>query len=164
MKQVAIFDLDNTLLDVDHVLNPESETGFKHSDWEGRAKSLQHDTVIPQVHQALRVYAFCDYEVVILTSRPESLRKETEQQLAHFGIEYSKLYMARETDPHYANSHWKLEILKRLEAKGKSIYVIYEDIDENVSTFRRAGYVVFQTKQDVFTNRVRNVKRVVDNT
>jgi hypothetical protein len=159
MKRAIICDLDNTLFDVDHILDPHTHSGFKHEDWEGRCNTLKYDRVVPAVAEMLELFGYHQKNparIVLLTSRPESIRSQTVAQLKLHGIDWDNLFMADGADPHYANSDWKVSIAKTVD-KYYPVMVVLEDVDSNVSAFRRAGFNCWQVKADHFTNRPRGI-------
>lgn len=154
-----VCDLDNTLFDASHVLDATTHDGFKHASWEGREVSLPDDVLVPQVAETVRLFTTMSQiptRLIILTSRPERLRKATEDQLKRYGILPDCLIMADDYE-HHVGADFKLEMINRLNSQHR-VYLVLEDIDSIVTTLRAAGYTVFQVQNDVFTGRVRNQK------
>jgi phosphoglycolate phosphatase-like HAD superfamily hydrolase len=133
---VAVFDIDGVLADVAHRL-PHLQRRPK--DWAAFFAAAPADApLLDGVALARRLEASC--EIVYLTGRPESCRRDTLAWLTRHGLPEGRLLMRQASDRRTA-SLVKLELLRRLAA-GRRVEVVVDDDPAVCQAAARAGYPV----------------------
>lgn len=134
---IVIFDIDNTLADVDDLLrywDAEPEEFFKRI---GEAK------IIEKIEKFYKMLWADLHTLIIYSARPEKIRTETEKWLEENGIFYEKLLMAKDNDTRH-DIDIKLEILRENGLTPDKVAFIVEDRTCVVKALRKAGYTVLQ--------------------
>ena len=116
----VIIDIDNTLsIATDRFKQAEQENGKTDWDFAHAPENLIKDKPNLPMIELAKNYKENNFEVIVLTGRPESTRKITKEWLQKYKIPYDKLYMRS----------WEDNFLKAPDFKRK----IYEtEIKENV--------------------------------
>jgi len=116
----VIIDIDNTLsIATDRFKMAEKENGKTDWDFVHAPENLIADKPNLPMIELAKNYKENNFEVIVLTGRPESTRKITKEWLQKYKIPYDKLYMRS----------WEDNFLKAPDFKRK----IYEtEIKENV--------------------------------
>lgn len=136
---IAVIDLDGVLADVRHRLH-FLET--KPKDWDGFFAAIPHDDVLPEGRAVVDKLAG-DHEIVYLTGRPESTRRDTEAWLERHELPRAKLIMRRAGDRRPARVT-KPALLRRLAAGGRRIAVVVDDDQQVCEALEQAGWPVLR--------------------
>jgi hypothetical protein len=136
---IAVIDLDGVLADVRHRLH-FLET--KPKDWDGFFAAIPHDDVLPE-GRAVVDKLVGDHEIVYLTGRPESTRRDTEAWLERHELPRAKLIMRRAGDRRPARVT-KPALLRRLAAGGRRIAVVVDDDPQVCDALEQAGWPVLR--------------------
>ena len=118
-KAIVIVDIDGTIADVRHRLHHIQ--GGRRKNWKAFFEAMDSDTpiepMIERVHELER-----EYDIIIVTGRPEHYRVRTEKWLKAHGIRYLKLFMRPDGD-HRPDYTVKAEVLREFP-KGKIVLAI----------------------------------------
>lgn len=90
MKRIAIFDVDGTLMNVNHRRHYVSG---KDKDWKSFFDYMEFDTINDHVFQLAHALHKDDYNIIVVSGRNEKHRAITEKQLAFGKLAYSELIM-----------------------------------------------------------------------
>ncbi len=141
MKQTVLFDIDGTLADIDHRRHfVESEP----ANWSGFFKRMGDDTpneAVVKLYQTL--WDSGEYELLILSGRPERYRKITEQWFIWNEIPFTKIIMRGANDMR-SDVIVKQEMLDALLAEGHNIAFVVDDRNAVVDMWRDNGITCFQ--------------------
>lgn len=136
--KIVLVDIDGTLADVSHRLHHIQGPGRK--DWKSFFKKMKDDPPVDIVVRWVRNLA-PEYDVVVVSGRPDDYREETELWLESHGIRYSQLLMRRAGDrrPDYVV---KQELLSELDPA--RIAFVIDDRPTVCDMWRGCGLRVFQ--------------------
>jgi len=148
--KAVVFDIDGVLVDSSRRFNkaleevgakdPKELTGEKRKRfWEVflSEKYLHLDNPNEEYVERLREYRAQGYKIIILTGRPERLRRATEEQLRRFGVEYDEIVFRPEGD--YSKDHeFKARELAKLMQR-YTIEAVYDDSEAVVEAASRLG-------------------------
>jgi hypothetical protein len=138
---LAVIDLDGVLADVRHRL---AFLERKPKDWDGFFAAIPEDDVLPEGRAVVERLAG-DHELVYLTGRPETTRRDTEAWLERHVLPQGKLIMRRSGDRRPARVT-KPALLRRLAAEGRRIAVVVDDDPQVCEAFERAGWPVLRAE------------------
>lgn len=142
MPYVIIFDIDGTLAEVTHRLH---FIKWEKKDYKAFFDWMVDDGVIGIVADVAS-FLKCDYDIVLITGRPESHREETDKRLRNNSISYSALYM-REAGDHRPDYEVKKEIYEREIKWKRNVACVFEDRGRVVKMRREQGLYVFDCNQ-----------------
>lgn len=135
---IALVDIDGVVADVRHRVHFVEQ---KPKDWKrffaGAVDDPPHPEGLAVVERLLE-----DHEVVFLTGRPETLREDTEQWLAKFGIGGSRLRMRSANDRRPA-AQFKLQEAQRLSAT-RIIGIVIDDDADVIEAMKAQGFPTLQ--------------------
>ena len=133
---LAVFDIDGVLADVRHRLHHLER---RPKNWAAFFTSAPAD---PVWDEGVRLVAEAaqDCEIVYLTGRPETSRKDTAAWLARHGLPKGTLSMRRAGDRRPA-ARTKPQQLAAL-AEGRTVAVVVDDDPGVCAAYRRAGWPV----------------------
>ena len=140
MQKAVIFDIDGTLAN-----NDERQKILKDNvhNWQNFFNEMGNDTVNKAISEIYNIIKKTKkYKMLIVTGRPETYRKITEQWLIWNRIEYDNLYMRSEND-YRADADVKKEILQKIN-KQYDISFVFDDRASVVKMWREEGLVCFQ--------------------
>lgn len=125
-EEVVVFDLDGVLADSSH--------RQKYlPDWKEFYKHIPEDPAIePMLKLAELMYWEMDYGIIILTSRPEYAREDTEIWLGRHKIPFDMVIMRPEEN---FDPTWKLNKLRELR-DDYIVHFIFEDDPKNIGLFK----------------------------
>ncbi len=129
-----IFDLDGTLADDGH----RHHHVTTRSDWDAYYAACPDDEPIEHVLEIAKALHARGYHIVIVTGRPEHIRKETEAWLIAHDLFWTELVMRKRGDRR-PNSVIKSEAVAALRAKGYQPMMVFEDLPPAVKAWRAAG-------------------------
>lgn len=133
---LAVIDIDGVVADVRHRVHHVRK---RPKDWERFFAAAPEDPAHPEGLSLLREVS-AEAEVVFLTGRPESCRRETEEWLASVGWAGARVVMRPAGDRRPA-AQLKLELLHRL-ADGREVSLVVDDDPVVVEAVRASGYPV----------------------
>ena len=141
-----IFDVDGTLLDVDHRRKfVDGSMGKK--DWKAFVENIKYDTPIWSVVNLCKTLQdTCN--IVVVSGRNEAQREITEKQLTALDIQFDTLRMRPDGDyePDYVV---KEVILDELILDGYKPEMAFDDRPSVCAMWRRRGITTFQLSGDV---------------
>jgi phosphoglycolate phosphatase-like HAD superfamily hydrolase len=136
-KPIVIVDMDGTLADVSHRLHHLSSP---KKNWKRFFALMDEDPPSEIVLRWVRNLS-PDYEVVIVTGRPDQYRTNTEQWLDRHDVTYSRIFMRRSGD-HRPDHVVKKELLDEI-GRNRVAFII-DDRPTVCDMFRSCGMRVFQ--------------------
>ena len=134
MTDIAIFDVDGTLMNVNHRRHHVSGV---NKNWKAFNESMVLDTPNEAVFQLAKQ---TDLPVIIVSGRNERHRDVTERQLQ--SIDYIKLIM-RPDDNYEADYEFKESVLNVLKETGFNVQFVVDDRPSVVQMWRRNGLTCF---------------------
>lgn len=138
MKYV-IFDLDGTISNLDHRLHHIKKDP---QDWEEFFNSCDEDGLNDwSYHLALSLSA--DFEIIIVSGRPERTREKTEAWLLEQVFPFDKLILVRKDGDHTPDEMLKERWLSGFPEREKILFVV-DDRQKVVDMWRRNGLVCLQ--------------------
>jgi hypothetical protein len=142
--KVAFVDLDHTVSDAhwrDHLLKPV----MAETDWHRYHSNGCMDNPIREVRDLVRALFAYDYEIVILTARPEFWRRDTLYWLDKNQVPFHTLVM-RPNGDHTATAVLKLQQARNYldETEGDKQVIIIDDHEEVCEAFCQAGATVLR--------------------
>ncbi len=154
-KQIIVFDIDGTLINVskrlhasmrDIGLDPYKSIHKVSSNLRRRfwkiflsKKYIDLDEPINETIEYVRKLYSDNYGIILITGRPERLKKETKEQLRKFNIPYHILIMRNDGDMR-SDKVYKLEAISKLIEEYELNIVEYHDDDLEVLTSVRSRY------------------------
>jgi FMN phosphatase YigB (HAD superfamily) len=135
---IVIFDIDNTLANVDDLLKY-----WDAADPEEFCKRIGEAKIIEKIEKFYKMLWADLHTLIIYSARPEKIRTATEKWLTENGIFYEKLLMAKDNDPRH-DIDIKLEMLRGNGLTPDKVAFIVEDRTCVVEALRKAGYTVLQ--------------------
>lgn len=141
MKAI-IFDIDGTLADVNHRLH-------HLPNWPKFFADMDKDPVVEPVAATLRSFFHGpdNYQVIIVSARPDDYRLITGQWLDRNFIPYHRLYMRKSGD-FRKDSIVKAEILEQIISDGYNPFLVIDDRPEVVEMWRSYGICTLQCAAD----------------
>jgi hypothetical protein len=119
---VAVIDLDGVIADVRHRLRFLES---KPKDWDSFFARIPDDPVLAEGRAVVDRLA-ADHEIVYLTGRPESTRRQTEAWLERNVLPRAELIMRRAGDRRPARIA-KPALLRSYASRGRTIGVVVDD-------------------------------------
>ena len=154
----AVIDLDGVLADVRHRLHFLES---KPKDWEGFFAGIPADPVLAEGRAVVDRLAG-DHELIYLTGRPSSTRKETQAWLDLHGFPRARLIMRSGRDRRPARQT-KPALLRELTADGRAVGVIVDDDPQVCDALERGGWPVLRadwmTRPETLTDAQENTGR-----
>ncbi|OAJ33298.1 LNS2 (Lipin/Ned1/Smp2) [Piscirickettsiaceae bacterium NZ-RLO1] len=145
MKPIIIFDIDGTLSNTNH-----RKHLVKKNNWGDFFSKMGDDTLIQPIASLYRtLYKTKEYDLIIISGRPERYKKLTEQWLIWNEIPITHLYM-RKTNDHRPDETIKEEILDNLLDQGRKIDLVIDDRKRVVDMWRRRGIICLQCAEGNF--------------
>jgi len=138
MKKCIVVDLDGTLADSEKWQKEFFCSGFH--DEEGYMKNISKFPVQKWLENLIKIYWVEFYDVIILSARHESYRKETQHWLKTMtGIELKIKKMILKSDVEQDNSEYKLEELKKISCYN-DIEIVFDDCPKTVKLLQDNGF------------------------
>lgn len=139
-----VCDLDGCLAD-----NSHRQEFYPHNLEKFYGLVLKDKPIEPIIKLVDMFYWEMDYEVVILTSRPEYCRKDTEDWLFDHNITYNELIM-RPKDNH--DEEWKVKEIKSLKISRRVLYII-DDNPIEIMRFKKQNWLVVPIRSNNYEGR-----------
>lgn len=144
-----IFDVDGTLMNVDHRRHFVDKSVNSKADWKLFNDSMVDDTpndVIFNIAKSLRAG---DNRIIIVSGRQIKYRALTMKQIMSQGLLFEGLFMRDDKDfrPDY---EVKLDMLNYMRLQGFNPVLAFDDRDTVVKMFRDQGLTVCQVAEGDF--------------
>lgn len=147
-KGIVICDLDGTLCDITHRLHHVKK---EPKDWKSFFAGISGDTPRQDVLKMLLDFKEKEYEVFLVSARPDGYRKETEAWLekVFWGFKpYKNLFMRRAGDRR-PDTEVKLDILNKYFKDRSWIHKVIDDRPSVVKMWRDQGLDVIDVGDGV---------------
>lgn len=142
----VIFDIDGTLMDIDHRRHFVSGDT---KDWMAFKEHTIADKPFDQVVDIALMYQDWGANIHLCSGRNESQREVTELQMRICGIEYKTLQMRWEKN-YEPDEVLKYDMLQQLREDGYNPTLVFDDRDKVVQMWRNNGLRCFQVAQGDF--------------
>ena len=146
-KEIVLFDIDGTLANVEsrvHHIQGDSK------NWRAFFEEMHSDTPIePTVALYKKLWEHTDYDLYLLTGRPEKYRQMTMEWCARHDLPVKKLLM-RPADDSREDFIIKEEILHGLQSQGHTVAFVVEDRNSVVAMWRRNNILCLQCYEGDF--------------
>ena len=139
MSRVAIFDVDGTLMDINH--RRKYVVGEK-KDWKSFFDYMEFDTINDHVFHMAHALQSDGYVIIVCSGRNEKHRKITEKQLA-FGKLKPQALMMRGDDDYRPDYEVKQEMLAQMREEGLDPKISVDDRPSVVKMWREEGLTCF---------------------
>ena len=134
LMMIALVDIDHTLSNAavrDHLINP--------NDWDGYHSASRGDVPIIPMRELVRALYGANWQVILLTTRPEKWRQLTMIWLARHEIKFDELLM-RPDDDERSTDDVKMSLFReRFPDLTDCMPVLFDDRESVIKTFREAG-------------------------
>jgi uncharacterized HAD superfamily protein len=120
----------------------EKETGKSDWDFVHAPENLIKDKPNLPMIELVKNYKENNFEVIVLTGRPESTRKVTKEWLQKYNIPYDKLYMRSWEDNFLEASDFKRKIYET-EIK-ENVFCAYDDDQRVIDVWVDLGVTCFK--------------------
>ncbi|MCY4641509.1 MAG: hypothetical protein OXC41_02250 [Gammaproteobacteria bacterium] len=140
-KRLVLLDIDGTLADNSHRQHLVSSPPKR---WHEFFTKMTDD--IPNVAVVNLYRTLCrsgDYDVVLVTARPEKYRSVTEDWLRRYNIDWTMLLMRADGD-FRPDAEIKREMLDKLKCTLDEIVFVIDDRTQTVRMWRSLGLTCFQ--------------------
>jgi hypothetical protein len=139
----VIIDIDNTLsIATDRFKMAEKENGKTDWDFVHAPENLIKDKPNLSMVDLAKNYKKNNFEVIVLTGRPESTRKVTKEWLQKYNIPYDKLYMRSWEDNFLKAPDFKRKIYET-EIKD-DVFCAYDDDQRIIDVWVELGITSFK--------------------
>jgi len=139
MSRVAIFDVDGTLMDINH--RRKYVVGEK-KDWKSFFDYMEFDTINDHVFHMAHALQSDGYVIIVCSGRNEKHRAITEKQLA-FGKLKPQALMMRGDDDYRPDYEVKQEMLAQMREEGLDPKISVDDRPSVVKMWREEGLTCF---------------------
>jgi len=144
LTKAIIVDLDGTLCNVDHRLHFVRD---KRKNWRKFFLELVNDSVNEWCHEIMK--RFSDYEILLVSGRPEDYRDITESWLKEKEITYKSLHMRKAND-FRKDDIIKTEIYNNFIKDNYDVLFTIDDRKQVVDMWRSLGLVCLQCSEGNF--------------
>lgn len=144
--EAIIVDLDGTLCNNNH---RKHFVEGKSKDWKTFYTLMNQDSVNEWCLDIIKKYNKDDYEILLVTGRPEEYRLKTEKWLWKFGINYKHLLM-RESGDFRKDCIIKEEIYRKYIEHDYNILFCLDDRKQVVDMWRSIGLTCLQCAEGDF--------------
>jgi phosphoglycolate phosphatase-like HAD superfamily hydrolase len=150
MLNDVIFDVDGTLLDIQHRVHLIRPPNGGKKEWRAfRAQAVNDSIIAPIAMLARMLYNRHDVRIIISTGRMEDERPVTTEMLAAHGVNYNRMYM-RKQDDFRADSDIKREMLAQMRGDGFNPVLVFDDRQQVVDMWRAEGLTCCQVAPGQF--------------
>lgn len=148
-----LFDIDGTVADLSHRLHYISEAfddqGMKRKpDWSAFYAACHLDTPIPHIIELAKMLANFE-RIVFVSGRSDECMPQTQEWLTREIGHYNALYMRKAGDDRPDNII-KIELLAQLRADGYEPIMAFDDRNQVVEAWRKAGIPCAQVAEGNF--------------
>lgn len=145
-NKIIVMDIDNTIANIEH---RRKFVATKPKNWAAFNAAMHRDTPYEDIVWLNKVFWERGCIVLLASGRGEESREVTEQQMKQFGIQYQKLYMRPPKDSR-SDSIIKKEILDQIRAEFGEPYMVFDDRNSVVATWRENGVRCLQVADGNF--------------
>jgi acid phosphatase class B len=139
----VIIDIDNTLcISNERFALAQKETGKTDWDIAHNPELIEKDKPNWPMIDLAKKYKKDGFEIIILTGRPESVEKVTEEWLKKYEIEYDRLIM-RNRSSHYLKAVIYKEKAYKTLIKS-DVFCAYDDEEEIIQMWNSLGIPAFK--------------------
>lgn len=143
---------DAVVFDIDGVLSDSCHRHYLIPDWDEFYKLIPGDTpCYPMIKLLNMFYWDMEYDVILLTSRPESVRRISEDWLFKYEVPFKRLLMR--PDDLEDGPQWKLEQIKNLRKK-YIIHWIFDDAPKNIELLKSNNFPIIAVLSGYYTEEV----------
>lgn len=141
-----ICDLDGTLCDITHrlhyVKNINEDPNFK-KDWKGFFNGIANDKVRPEIRARLIEKYNKGKNIIYVSARPETYRKETEAWLAKHNLTFAWTLIMRGSKDGRPDTEVKRDILNKYFPNKKAISLVIDDRPSVIRMWKEEGLEVW---------------------
>lgn len=146
IREAVIFDVDGTLADTSHRVHFVTN-GKK--DWDGFFGAQDQDPVHHDISRLVDIFKFVGYTVLIVSGRPETYRRVTENWLTKKGISYEFLFM-RGFNNKQDDDIVKKDIYNKYIKDYFKVHYVLDDRNRVVKAWRDMGLRCLQVAEGDF--------------
>lgn len=144
---IVLFDIDGTMADVTDRVHHLHGT---EQDWDAFFDAMDADIPIQSVVNLYKkLWDHTDYDLILLTGRPESYRQKTLEWCEKHGIPVKELLMRGNNDSRH-DDIIKEDFLKMFQKEGRNVAFVVEDRNSVVAMWRRNGILCLQCAEGDF--------------
>jgi hydroxymethylpyrimidine pyrophosphatase-like HAD family hydrolase len=139
---IYVTDLDGTLAKIGHRLHFIKDG---NKDWDSFFDACDQDEPIKPIISIIQALQADQFDIIVLTGRPERTRRKTLYWLSQYGIHANKMYMRKDGD-HREDYIVKAELYDQMldEHPGHMVMAVFEDRQQVVDALRAKGALVLQ--------------------
>ena len=142
-----VFDIDGTLANLNHRLHYMKD---RPKNWKGFHKGVREDGVYDDVVWLLKMFQANGCRIVIATGRSDRQKDDTIWWLENVAkVSFDAIYM-REKDDYRDDGIVKKEMLDQMRLDGYEPYMVFDDRNRVVATWRNAGIRCMQVADGDF--------------
>jgi len=151
-KNIIICDLDDTLANHE-IRNRLYHRSGGNYDILFSPELVVFDTVNERVKLLLDTFRALDYEIFILSARPDSMLSATETWLNNNKIVYDNIKLKEKKNKYQLSAEWKVNYVKMITRPGKltlakfNIAFAIDDWPPVIKAFEEIGIKVFDAKK-----------------
>jgi len=147
MMADVIFDVDGTLMDIEHrrrfvEKSPKNFKAFR--------KAMADDTPNKDVVMMAKLLKEAGHRIIIATGRLEDDSSLTRRQLSDAGVSWDAMFCRAKSDEFKPDSAVKEKFLARMKANGFNPTMAFDDRQKVVDMWRANGLRVFQVDKGDF--------------
>lgn len=146
-KMDIIFDVDGTLMDIQH--RRKFVDGSQKKDWKAFKDATSQDTPNLHVFATAKALKAAGHRIVISSGRDMSQRAVTLQQLMKQGLVFDALFMRADGD-YRSDDVVKADMLDQMRAQGFDPQMAFDDRQQVVDMWRSKGLTVAQVADGNF--------------
>ena len=139
MVRVAVFDVDGTLMNIQH---RRHHVAGQDKDWPAFFDAMEFDTINDHVFHLAHALKKDGYVIVVVSGRNERHREITEKQLAFGKLDYKMLIM-RPDDNYDPDFVFKKQVLDKMRESGLDPQFSVDDRPSVVQMWRENGVPCF---------------------
>ena len=147
MMTDVIFDVDGTLMDIDHRRHHVEQ---RPKDWKAFRKDMIYDKPNKDVVMMAKLLEEAGHRIIISTGRLEEDKELTLKQLKDAGVNYSLALFRGMWEKYHSDDEVKEGMLADMKKYGFNPTIAFDDRDRVVNMWRRNGLRVFQVDKGDF--------------
>ena len=147
MMTDVIFDVDGTLMNVDHRRHHVEQ---KPRDFDAFRREMVNDTPNEEVVMMAKLLKEAGHHIIIATGRLVKDKLLTLTQLKDAGVEYDATFFRAVEDEYKPDHMVKEQMLEDMKQFGYNPTIAFDDRDRVVDMWRQNGLRVFQVDRGDF--------------
>ena len=147
MMADVIFDVDGTLMDIDHRRHHVEQ---KPKDWKAFREDMIYDKPNMDVVMMAKLLQEAGHRIIIATGRLEDDKELTLKQLKDAGVKYDLALFRGMWEQYHSDSEVKENMLTDMKKFGFNPTMAFDDRDRVVEMWRQNGLRVFQVDRGNF--------------